>query len=94
MQSFRSTSVHKLREKASLIFSGYGFEAEWFLNEFNRASVPELQQALGLKNVARKGKKYGLFPPILYPGLCTDKKSDIFLAPAIINVSNTTYPLH
>lgn len=69
-----------------MIFNGYGFEAEWFSNGFNRGNVPELQQALGLKHADAKGKKYPLFPPILYPGLCSNKKSNVFLAPALINV--------
>jgi hypothetical protein len=86
MQSFRSTSVCTLRAKAPLIF-GSDFKAEWFPTQFNRASVLKLQEALGVKSTPQ-GKKYHPFPPILYPGCSAERKLDIFLAPALINVSN------
>jgi len=74
---------------ASLIF-GPGFEQSWFPSKFNRALIPELQDLLGVHFTA-KGKEYAVLPPILYPKGSANKRSDLFLNPALAKASTFSY---
>jgi len=84
MSSIRSSHINRLRTHGPTIF-GPGFEQQWFPSKFERGSVEKLQELLGAY-MTPKGKRYSLFPPILFPDGSTNK-SDIFLNPALTNVS-------
>lgn len=66
---------------------GPGFDQEWFASGFQRASVEKLQDLLGA-NSGQGGKKYPLFPPILFPDWPQSKNPrDVFLNPVLVKVS-------
>ena len=88
MSTARSSHVNRLRGCASLIF-GPEFDQNWFITKFDRQSVEKLQELLGVQPTGQ-GRKYSLLPPILYPN-SSMKKKDLFLNPALVNVSNPSY---
>ena len=74
-----------LRESGAFIF-GKGFEPGWFPSKFDgRGDVQMLQKLIGAK-MSNGGTSYHIFPPILFPEGSTNSK-DVFLNPALINVS-------
>ena len=79
----RTYKISRLRGAGALIF---GFGAEYFITDYDRATVQEFQGLLGVKNTP-KGKHYPMLPPILYPeGSGMDPKQ-LFLNPALVKVS-------
>jgi hypothetical protein len=84
MQTLRSSHVNRLRSNGSMIF-GPGFEQQWFPSKFNRESIEMFQDLLGV-HMTSMGKKYPLLPPIFYPNESQSKR-DVFLNPALVNVS-------
>lgn len=85
MTSLRSTHMSHLRESGVFIF-GKGFEAGWFPSKFDgRGDVQMLQTLVGA-NPSDGGTSYHLLPPILFPEGSTSS-NDVFLNPALINVS-------
>lgn len=88
MSSVRSSQINRVRNNASLIF-GSEFPQDWFLSRFNRGSIQEFQKLLGAY-MTTAGKKYPLFPPILFPDE-SQNKSDLFLNPVIVKVSTFFY---
>ena len=89
MLSLRSLQINRVRSSASLIF-GPGFPQEWFPSQFNRGSVEKLQTLLS-PYMTPSGKKYDIFPPVLFPNGSNSRKSDIFLNPALIRASKFYY---
>jgi hypothetical protein len=91
MTGVRSTHINRLRGVAASIF-GEGFSPDWFPSKFSenggRGAIKKLQDLLGLE-VTPKGKKYALFPPILYPYIDGSKinPKDAFLNPTLWKVS-------
>ena len=82
MRAARSSYIFRLRSVGNRIF---GFSADFFDSKFDRSTVSEFQVLLGVKNTS-KGKRYPMFPPILYPdGKSTDPKQ-LFLNPALTKV--------
>lgn len=89
MTAVRGTQVLRLRANGAFIF-GKGFEQSWFPSKFTgRGGIDKLQQALGA-HMTTMGKKYPLFPPILFPE-GSNRKKDLFLNPALTNVSYLPY---
>jgi hypothetical protein len=89
MGSCRSTKINRIRGAAVEVF-GPDFKSEWFGQNFNRESVDKLQQLLGAQITAAGSKKYSPVPPILFPDVEKPDKDDVFLNPALINVSAVT----
>lgn len=85
MRTARSTYVHRLRGVGNKIF---GFSADFFDSKFDRSVVPEFQTLLGVKNTP-KGKRYPMFPPILYPSNSGMDPKQLFLNPALVKVMFT-----
>ena len=100
MRSVRSSHANRLRSKANAIFCDIlkqelfcgtadkdkleQFQA-WFETGYDRASLKKFQELLGARPTPQ-GKKYSLFPPILFPNGSNNCK-DIFLNLALVNVS-------
>ena len=84
MGGARSSHINRLRNNAGEIF-GPEFPQKWFATRFKRATVPKLQDFSGVKDTLG-GKEYPVFPPILFPNGIENKK-DVFLNPALVNVS-------
>lgn len=89
MKSMRSSQISRIRTHAPAIF-GPGFNPEWFRTQFDRASIPKLQQLSGVY-LSAKGKEYAVVPPILFPEGFVGRKSKIFLNPALFKVSTFFY---
>ena len=84
LTGLRGTHISTLRLCGRLIF-GTDFQQEWFPSKFNGRGDIEMLQRLVTEE--KDGKKaYPLFPPILYPE-GSARKRDVFLNPALINVS-------
>jgi hypothetical protein len=84
MGASRASHVRRLRVHAAQIF-GSGFEQAWFGTKYARGSVEKLQGLSGA-HVTPQGKKYRLLALVLFPEGSSNKK-DIFLNPALVNVS-------
>lgn len=82
MQTTRGSHIHRIRQVASSIF---GFTQDYFNIEYDRSSLPEFQKLLGV-TISPGGKKYPLFPPILYPD-GVPNKDVLFLNPVVGDVS-------
>ena len=84
MCATRSAYIFRLRSVGNKIFGCGGTDS--FDSKFDRSAVPEFQVLLGVKNTS-KGKRYPMFPPILYPdGKSMDPKQ-LFLNPALTKVN-------
>ena len=84
MNAARSSHTNRLRVHALEIF-GDGFQQKWFATQFDRSVIEELQVLSGAHSTT-SGKKYHIIPPILFPNGSTNKK-EVFLNPALVNVS-------
>ena len=83
MSKARSSHIHRLRQSASTIFDG-DFKQGWFCTSFDRSSLPEFQELLGV-TITAEGKKYPLLPPILFRNGPRDKEG-LFLNSALVRV--------
>ena len=84
MHVSRSPYIFHLRGVGNKIF-GFG-GTDFFDSKFDHSTILEFQVLLGVKNTS-KGKRYPMFPLILYPdGKSTDPKQ-LFLNPALTKVN-------
>jgi len=84
MSGARSSHIHRLRQCAPTVFDSHGeFKQEYFATQFDRNSIPAFQRLLGVTTTGG-GKKYALFPPILFQNV--QKKERLFLNSAVVNV--------
>ena len=83
MQTTRGSHIHRIRQVAPTIF-GPPVEQEWFASDYDRTACPGFQDLLGV-TITSAGKKYPLFPPILYPDGSQDK-STLFMNPVLVKI--------
>lgn len=81
MRKARSSYVHRLRSVGNKIF---GFSGNFFDSKFDRSAVPEFRALLGVTD-SLKGKRYPMFPPILYPNDSMNPRQ-LFLNPVLTKV--------
>ena len=81
MRRAQSSYVHRLRSVGNKIF---GFSGNFFDSKFDRSTVPEFQILLGVK-ITPKGKRYPMFPPILYLNDSMNPRQ-LFLNPVLTKV--------
>jgi hypothetical protein len=87
MGKSRSSTIHRLRQVGGTIF---GTDPSYFVSGYDRESVPEFQQLLGITD-SNMGKRYPMFPPILYPEDSGLDARQLFLNPAIAKVSKISF---